>query len=89
LLKRLWAGLSDLASLQSLQARVLAASIDLLSSTTRALALVMAAAGNLPVEKRGIFLERVAAKLAANGSRFTTADFDNARSRRPAAAQRP
>jgi hypothetical protein len=39
---------------------------------------VMAAASSLPVEKRGVFLERVAAGLSQNGSRFTAADFDHA-----------
>jgi hypothetical protein len=38
----------------------------------------MTAASNLPVEKRGVFLERVAAGLSQNGSRFTAADFDHA-----------
>jgi hypothetical protein len=41
------------------------------------LALVMTAAGGLPVEKRGLFLERVAARLTLHG-RFTNADLDDA-----------
>jgi hypothetical protein len=39
------------------------------------LALVMTAAGSLPVEKRSIFLERIAAKLRLHGPRFTEADL--------------
>ena len=42
------------------------------------LALVMNAAGSLPVEKRSTFLERVAAKLRPRGPRFTDADLDAA-----------
>jgi hypothetical protein len=41
------------------------------------LALVMTAAGGLEVEKRGVFLERVAARLG-RGSRLTDADLDRA-----------
>jgi hypothetical protein len=41
------------------------------------LAAVMTAAGPLPVDKRGIFLERVAARLALRG-RFNDADVDTA-----------
>jgi len=37
------------------------------------LALVMTAAGGLPVQKRSVFLERVAARL--HGPRFTDADL--------------
>jgi hypothetical protein len=36
------------------------------------LAAVMTAAGKLPAEKRGVFLERVVARL---GPRFTAAEF--------------
>ena len=39
------------------------------------LALVMTAAGSLPVEKRSVFLERVAARLWLHGPRFTDADL--------------
>jgi hypothetical protein len=41
------------------------------------LAVVMTAARGLPVEKRSVFLERVAARLQLLGS-FTDRDFDNA-----------
>ena len=41
------------------------------------LAVVMTAARGLPVEKRGVFLERVAARLQLRGS-FTDLDFDDA-----------
>ena len=39
---------------------------------------VWAAADGLPVEKRGIFLERVIAWLELRGSRLTDADLDDA-----------
>ena len=40
------------------------------------LGLVMTAAGSLPVEKRSVFLERVAARLLRlHGPRFTDADL--------------
>jgi hypothetical protein len=41
------------------------------------LAIVMTAAGGLAVEKRALFLERVAARLQLHG-RFTDADLDDA-----------
>jgi hypothetical protein len=41
------------------------------------LATVMTAPGGLPVEKRTLFLERVAARLTLCG-RFTDADLDDA-----------
>jgi hypothetical protein len=54
-------------------------------SRQRALALnddqlrsVMAAAGELTPEKRGLFLERIAARLKLRGPGFTTDDFDEA-----------
>jgi hypothetical protein len=47
------------------------------SLSNRQLAVVMKAAGRLPVEKRSIFLERVAAKRRGC-TRFTDADFDDA-----------
>ena len=40
--------------------------------------IVMTAAGGLPAEKRGLFVERVAARLQLNGTRFTSADLDTA-----------
>jgi len=43
--------------------------------TDAQLALVMTAAGGLPVEKRSLFLERVAAWLRLHGPRFTDADL--------------
>ena len=39
------------------------------------LALVMTAAGGLPMEKRSVFLERVAARLRLHGPHFTDADL--------------
>ena len=39
------------------------------------LQIVMTAAGILPVEKRGVFLERVAARLQLRGPHFTDADL--------------
>jgi hypothetical protein len=39
------------------------------------LALVMTAASPLPVEKRSVFLERVAARLQPRGPHFTEADL--------------
>ena len=43
--------------------------------TDAQLEIVMIAAGSLPVEKRGLFLERVAARLRLRGPRFTDADL--------------
>jgi len=37
---------------------------------------VWAAADRLPVEKRGVFLERLVAQLQLRGSRFTTTDLE-------------
>jgi hypothetical protein len=37
----------------------------------------MAAADRLPVEKREVFLQRVAAWLRVQGYRFTDAEFEN------------
>ena len=42
------------------------------------LQIVMTAAGSLPVEKRGVFLERVATRLQLRGPRFTDADLSAA-----------
>ena len=42
------------------------------------LALVMTAAGSVPVEKRSVFFERVAARLRLRGPHFTDADLDRA-----------
>jgi len=39
------------------------------------LALIMTAAGSVPVEKRSAFLERVAARLRLRGPHFTDADL--------------
>ena len=39
------------------------------------LALIMTAADSVPVEKRSVFLERVAARLRLRGSHFTDADL--------------
>ena len=39
---------------------------------------VMDAAKDLPVEKRTLLLQRVAARLCLDGTRFTDADVDNA-----------
>jgi hypothetical protein len=39
---------------------------------------VWAAADGLPADKRGIFLGRLVAQLQLRGSRFTTADLDDA-----------
>jgi hypothetical protein len=49
----------------------------MLALTDSQLTAVMAASGDLPVEKRGPFLERVAARLALRG-RFNDADLDEA-----------
>jgi hypothetical protein len=50
----------------------------MLALTDTQLQIVMAAAGSLPVEKRGTFLERFAGRLQLRGPRFTAADLDNA-----------
>ena len=39
------------------------------------LQIVMTAASSLPIDKRNLFLERVAARLLLHGPRFTDADF--------------
>jgi hypothetical protein len=49
----------------------------MLALTDAQLAIVMTAAGGLPVEKRSLFLERVAARLTLDG-RFTDTDLDDA-----------
>ena len=38
---------------------------------------VWAAADRLPVEKRGVFLERLVAQLQLRGSHFTTTDLED------------
>jgi hypothetical protein len=38
---------------------------------------VWAAVDRLPVEKRGVFLERLIAQLQLRGSRFTTTDLED------------
>jgi hypothetical protein len=48
-----------------------------LALTDDQLAMVMVAAGGLPVEKRGLFLEQVAARLMLR-DRFNDADLDDA-----------
>jgi hypothetical protein len=40
------------------------------------LRIVWAAADSLPVEKRGVFLERLVAQLQLRGSRVTTTDLE-------------
>ena len=50
----------------------------MLALTDNQLRIVMTAAGSLPVEKRGVFLERVAARLLLRGPHFTDADLDAA-----------
>jgi hypothetical protein len=47
----------------------------MLALTDAQLEIVMVAAGRLPVEKRSVFLERVAARLQLRGPRFTDADL--------------
>ena len=47
----------------------------MLALTDAQLEIVMVAVGGLPVEKRSVFLERVAARLQLRGSRFTDADL--------------
>ena len=42
------------------------------------LATVMTAADKLPVEKRGVFLQRVVAWLSLRGTRFNDDDLDDA-----------
>ena len=49
--------------------------LGMFALTDAQLALVMTAAGGLPVEKRSLFLERVAAWLRLHGPRFTDADL--------------
>jgi hypothetical protein len=49
----------------------------LLALSDAQLAVVMTAARGLPMEKRGLFLERVAARLRLR-DRFTDADLDGA-----------
>jgi hypothetical protein len=49
----------------------------MLALSDNQLASVMIAAGKLPVEKRGLFLGRVIARLSLT-PRFTAAEFDDA-----------
>jgi hypothetical protein len=49
----------------------------MLALSDHQLAVVMTAAGGLAVEKRSVFLERVAARLRLRGS-FTDLDLDDA-----------
>jgi hypothetical protein len=50
---------------------------SMLALSDNQLAAVMTAAGKLPTEKRGVFLERVVARLSLD-SRFTPAEFADA-----------
>lgn len=50
----------------------------MLALSDHQLQIVIAAAKRLPLEKRGIFLDRVVAKLSLYGGRFTGADFEAA-----------
>jgi len=50
----------------------------MLALKNRQLATVMAAADKLPIEKRGVFLQRVVAWLLLRGTHFTDADVDDA-----------
>jgi hypothetical protein len=47
----------------------------MLALSDEQLRIVMTAAGGVPVEKRSVFLERVAARLRLHGPRFTDADL--------------
>jgi hypothetical protein len=47
----------------------------MLALSDEQLQIIMTAAGSLPVEKRSVFLERVAGKLRLRGSHFTDADL--------------
>jgi hypothetical protein len=47
----------------------------MLALTDNQLRIVMTAAGSLPVEKRGVFLERVAVRLQLRDPRFADADL--------------
>ena len=50
----------------------------MLALKDRQLATVMTAADKLPVEKRGVFLQRVVAWLSLRGTRFNDDDLDDA-----------
>ncbi len=50
----------------------------MLALSDNQLAVVMTAARSLPVEKRSVFLERVAARLKLAGMRFNDTDLDDA-----------
>jgi hypothetical protein len=50
----------------------------MLALSDNQLAAIIAAANRLPVEKRGMFLDRVVARLSQHGTRFTGGDFDAA-----------
>jgi hypothetical protein len=58
-------------------ANALVVSQTMLALSDGQLTIVMTAARGLPVEKRSVFLERVAARLQLLGS-FTDRDFDDA-----------
>jgi hypothetical protein len=50
----------------------------MLALKDRQLATVMTAADKLPVEKRGVFLQRVVASLSLRGTGFNDNDLDDA-----------
>jgi hypothetical protein len=50
----------------------------MLALSDEQLQIVMTAAGPLPPEKRGVFLERCAARLRLRGPHFTAADLEDA-----------
>ena len=50
----------------------------MLALKDRQLAAVMTAADKLPVEKRGVFLQRVVASLSLRGTGFNDDDLDDA-----------
>jgi len=50
----------------------------MLALKDRQLATVMTAADKLPIEKRGVFLQRVVAWLSLRGTRFNDDDLDDA-----------
>ena len=50
----------------------------MLALSDEQLTTVITAAGGLPVEKRSVFLERIAARLQLRGPHFTDADLGTA-----------
>jgi hypothetical protein len=51
---------------------------SMLALTNSQLKIVMAAASGLSLEKRSLFLERIAARLQLYGPRFTDTEFERA-----------